>query len=74
MMAILVNHLDSDIPCSSGDIQYPAFEPFQPPDCHFSPIKVLPQAEKMVEKVVGRGNVVEEASNRIRMEEIGFHL
>jgi hypothetical protein len=28
----------------------------------------------MIEEVVGGGNVVEEASNRIRMEEVGFHF
>jgi hypothetical protein len=74
MMVILVNHLDSDIPCTSGYIQYPAFEPFELLDCHFSPVKVPPQAEKMIEEVVGGGNVVEEASNRIRMEEVGLHF
>jgi hypothetical protein len=32
------------------------------------------QAEKMIEEVVSGSNVVEEVSNRIRMEEVGFHL
>jgi hypothetical protein len=28
----------------------------------------------MIEEIVGGGNVVEEASNRFRAEQIGFHL
>jgi hypothetical protein len=28
----------------------------------------------MIEEVVGGGNVVEKASNRLRMEKVGFHL
>jgi hypothetical protein len=43
-------------------------------DCHFPPIKIPPQAENMIEEVVGGGNVVEKTSNRFRMEEIGSHL
>jgi len=28
----------------------------------------------MIEEIVSRGNIVEEASNRFRTEQIGFHL
>jgi hypothetical protein len=43
-------------------------------DRHFPPINIPSQAQKMVEEVVGGGNVVEEASDRFRMERVGFHI
>jgi len=73
MMAISVNDLDSDIPCPGGGIHIQELNPFKLLDCHLSPIKVPPQAKKMIEKVIGRSNVVEEAPNRIRVEGVGFH-
>jgi hypothetical protein len=32
------------------------------------------QAEKMIEKVISGSNVIEEVSNRIRMETVSIHL
>jgi len=43
-------------------------------DCHFTPINIPSQAEKMVEEIVSGGNVVEEATDRFRMEKVGLHI
>jgi hypothetical protein len=40
---------------------------------HPSPVEIPPQAEKMVEEIVCRGDGVEEFFNGIRMEVICFH-
>ena len=42
-------------------------------DRRFPPINIPSQAEKMVEAIVGGGNVVEKASDRFRMEKVGLH-
>jgi hypothetical protein len=41
---------------------------------HPSPVEIPPQAEKMVEEIVCRGDGVEEFFNGIWMEVICFHL
>jgi hypothetical protein len=72
-MVVLAEDLDGDIPRSRRHIQYPAFEPSQLLDRPSSPIKISPQAEEMIEKIVRGGNIVEEVSNRFRMEKISLH-